>query len=118
MSSLNVVNLGFEPPPHLLKSAEESIRYQLNTIFPRTVTKHIPNIVSESSLHAPLFNISFRANSGELTVILSKSKAERKTLVELIASRRRSGTFEGDVFIDGGKAGASFDDSLAYVHRV
>ena len=50
---------------------------------------------------AALRNITFTAPAGKVTAIMSNTYGERRTLIDLIAGRRKRGAFDGHVLLSG-----------------
>lgn len=50
---------------------------------------------------APLRNITFTAPAGKVTAIMSNTYGERRTLIDLIAGRRKRGAYDGHVLLGG-----------------
>lgn len=114
---LNVTNLSYDPPTNMVKILDEAKTWVQSTL-PERARKYIPQMISESSLHAQLISVSFRAKAGEVTGILSTSLPERKSLSDLLINRCQFGSYDGDVVMENIPYGTSFDQNCAFVHRV
>ena len=50
---------------------------------------------------SPLYSISFSAHKGFVTGIVSPDYGERRTIIDLIAGRRKRGSYSGDIILTG-----------------
>jgi hypothetical protein len=114
---LNVTNLSYEPPTNLVKTLDDAHHWIQNGL-PENLRRYVPHLVSESSLHAELISISFRAKAGDVTGVLSTKLPERKSLSDLLINRCQFGSFDGDIVMENAPYNTSFDENMAFVHRV
>lgn len=120
ISSINVSNLSYVPSRNIVKKYLETLRYNL-TLY--NMGWLIPFYKGENRklqlLGAPLYNVTFAAFSGELTVLLG-SEPERLEVIQLMAGRRKEGTFDGHISLRGGEipSNAYYYDNVAYVQKV
>jgi hypothetical protein len=115
--SLNVVNLSYRPSGKEMKEHINNLKvkmFQLNLGWVLANFKDIGN-----NTGANLYNINFKAKGGELTAILGRS-SERRELVDLIAGRKKKGTFDGDISLRGCKLSKSSEyyDNVGFVQSV
>ena len=124
---LNVLNLQYDPPTNVVKVLEaieatkSTVVAQLPSVIGNLSNKiwsSVPQVVSDTSLHAQLIHVSFRARAGEVTAVLSTSLPERKSISDLVINRCRVGMFDGDIVMEGVAPDTSYDNNCAFVHRV
>jgi hypothetical protein len=117
--SLNVHNLSFLPDKKLVKKYLELARYKLTLL---NMDWLIPFYKGEHrklmSLGSPLYNVNFKALSGEVTGIVG-DEVERREIIHLIAGREKGGKFDGNIFLGGGAEKAPYYyDNVTFVQRV
>lgn len=68
---------------------------------------------------APLRNVSFKANSGELTAIIG-DEMERREIIELMTGRKKSGSYDGSISLCGGGIDGQsyYYENTAFVQKV
>ena len=113
---LNVSNVSYEPLLNLQK-AEEDV-HGFIAQYSSALSLLLPRVTSPESVHAPLHNVSFQAHHGKITAILSNDISEQKSLIDIIINRRFAGSFDGDVHMIGVQSQSTFNENLAFVHRV
>jgi ABC-type multidrug transport system ATPase subunit len=73
--------------------------------------------LQEGGSVAPLRNVTFTAPAGKVTAIMSNVYGERRTLIDLIAGRRKRGAFDGHVLLAGVGGKGYAKDHTAFVPR-
>lgn len=120
--SLNVSKLKYTPPKNHLLEYEESF-YQsitktskyLASIWPKN---QYGTYLSKINSNVKLEEISFVAEQGKITAILGPNKQERKTLINLIATKVINGEAEGDIVMQGVSNGSlNYSKHMAFVPR-
>ena len=68
---------------------------------------------------SPLYNISFAAEAGKITALLSTNYGERRSIIDLVAGRRKRGTYDGDIRLCGSHIhpNSSISMNTAFVPR-
>lgn len=120
--SLNVSKLKYSPPKNYLLEYEEGI-YRFITSRSQYLASVLPKnqygtYLSHINSNVKLEEISFVAEQGKITAILGPNKQERKTLINLIATKVINGEAEGDIVMQGVTDGTlSYSKHMAFVPR-
>jgi hypothetical protein len=120
LTSINVSNLVYLPDRKLFKKYLEYLRYELTLVnlqwlLPFYKGEHRKMLL----MGAPLHNVSFKANSGELTAVLG-DELERRELIELLTGRKKGGKFDGNISLSGADIPPSsyYYDHVTFVQKV
>lgn len=121
--SLNVLNLSYDPPVNYLSN----LGLEFRGILKRN-NLHLPEslLPAESSVegfknattNVSIDNISFKADSCKITAIMSHTKKERQTLIQILSNRCQSGHVDGDIYMRGLMTGGKYSSNLAFVPKV
>jgi ABC-type multidrug transport system ATPase subunit len=110
--SLYVSNLSYTPARTLGRVVgEQVLKYLPYWEFPawqRLTSNYMKPFTSGQPWHhqgrnsvSPLYNISFAAEAGKITALLSTNYGERRSIIDLVAGRRKRGTYDGDIRLCG-----------------
>lgn len=110
--SLDVLELSYNPGRHYLRELEEFVQQSTPSFLASTTPRE-----KDFGEAAYLAKVSFRAEQGQVTAIMSPDQAERRTLVDLLGERRKYGMFDGNILINGVRNGSTYGDNVAFVPR-
>jgi hypothetical protein len=115
--SLNVVNLSYRPSGKAMREQINNFKVKMFQLNLGWVLANFNDIGKNTG--ANLYNVNFKAKGGELTAILGNA-SERRELVDLIAGRKKNGTFDGDISLRGCKLSKSseYHDNVGFVQSV
>ncbi len=113
--SLNVNSLSYAPTHNFV--------YQLikirDYIFSLTIMKEFfPKAGFDVFNPSELIDVGFTAYSNQITAILSSSPEELRTILEFLTGNRLSGSFDGEIVVDGISNRFLYKDTFAYVPKV
>eukprot|EP01031_Cornospumella_fuschlensis_P044287 gene44287-54159_t len=116
--ALHVQDLSFVPPKTLLNQGTEFMRKKLNAVQFGWVLPSMKEVNKPKHLNAPLHRVHFSAVSSEVTAILG-NQHERAELIHLMSGRRKTGTFEGDIVLNGPalRNDSYYYDNMAFVQK-
>ncbi|RYG69058.1 hypothetical protein EON64_03685 [archaeon] len=117
--TLHVQDLSFCPPKTLLKQGTDFLRKNLNAVQFGWVLPSMKEVNKPKHLDAPLHRVHFSTVSGEVTAILG-NQHERTELIHLMSGRRKTGTYEGDIVLNGPdlRTESYYYDNIAFVQKV
>ena len=64
-----------------------------------------------------LKDVSFEACPGQVTMVISPSRAQRKALLELIARKRNYGMVKGNITLSKVRSVKKYDENVGFVNR-
>eukprot|EP01035_Chromulina_nebulosa_P021109 gene21109-27353_t len=106
---LSVNSLSYQPGRDYIREIKTSA---YNSIPPQFAISKSTTYISNSE---KLNNISFTAVAGEITGILGNNLGEVRTLLGLIARRKKRGVFDGDITLNGLPSGSTYYDNYAFI---
>lgn len=115
--SLDVLKLRYIPAPVYINEAARKMAAfaKLDKCIGMNISdweiRHTPRI-------APLHNVSFCVPTHRLTALIGTSFAEQCTLIDLIAGRCTTGSFHGQISINGISEESFYSDKFAFVPSV
>ncbi len=115
--SLNVVNLSFRPSGKVFREYVNAFKVKMFEYNVGWVLANFKDVGNNTG--ANLYNVNFKAKGGELCAILGH-RQERRELVDLIAGRKKNGTFDGDISLRGFKLSKSseYHNNVGFVQAV
>lgn len=113
--SLNVINLSYKPRRNIIYTLIQ-IR---DCVFSSPFLKELfPQAGFDVFNPAELYSVNFRAFPNQITAILSNSSEELRTVIDFLASSRYSGSFDGEILLDGVNNIKHYNDTFAFVPKV
>lgn len=117
--TLYIKNLSFLPSPQLVLTTLEKIRYYLTMLNLSWLMLSYKGPSRKNLLSgAELCSIDVQCNNNELVILIGDA-AERYELIQLIVGRKKSGKFDGNIYLYGDSIDTSnYYDNIAYVTQV
>jgi ABC-type uncharacterized transport system ATPase subunit len=114
---LYVQNLSYQPSQQM--ESIEIIRDRLNWLQLGWLIPSLKETKTKTLRETILQRVHFTANGGELVGIIG-SRHERFELIQLLVGRKRSGLFDGNIFLSGPDLpkNSYYYDNVAYVQSV